>query len=76
MKTELADLFLLKTELWNLRLEELKARTNKMWTVEDLDKVLKGLKTNKTRDPLGQSHIPRKVSIYSLWDNKLCVEWR
>ena len=53
MKTELADLFLLKTELWNLRLEELKARTTKMWTVENLDKVLKGLKNNKTRDPLG-----------------------
>ena len=53
MKTELDDLFCLKSELWNWRLDELEGRKTKMWTVEDLEKVLKGLKTNKTRDPHG-----------------------
>ena len=53
MKTELEDLFCLKSELWDWRLDELEGRKTKMWTVEDLEKVLKGLKTNKTRDPHG-----------------------
>jgi hypothetical protein len=53
MKSELADLYCLKTELWNWRLKELEGRKTEMWTVKDLDKVLKGLKNNKTRDPQG-----------------------
>ena len=53
MKSSLQDLFLLKTELWELRLEELRASKSKLWTQEDLENVLKKLKNNKTRDPHG-----------------------
>ena len=53
MKSELLDLYCLKSELWDLRLEELEKTHTKEWTKEDLDKVLKELKTNKTRDPHG-----------------------
>ena len=53
IKSELEDLFCLKSELWDLRLKELEAVKSKLWTIEDLDRVLKSLKTNKTRDPQG-----------------------
>ena len=53
MKTDLLDLFSLKSELWESRIEELRASPSKVWTMEDLDKVLKNLKSNKTRDPHG-----------------------
>ena len=53
MKPELMDLFVLKRELWDSRLEELRASPSKLWKMEDLEKVLKNLKSNKTRDPHG-----------------------
>ena len=53
MKPELQDLYFLKSELWELRLDELKATQSKLWTIADMDKVLKKLKSNKTRDPHG-----------------------
>ena len=53
IKPELLDLYFLKTELWELRLEELRENQSTLWTVEDLDNVLKKLKSNKTRDPHG-----------------------
>ena len=34
-------------------MEELRASPSKLWTIEELDKVLKKLKSNKTRDPHG-----------------------
>ena len=52
MKTELEDLFCLKSELWDWRLDELEGRKTKMWTVEDLEKVLKGLKLIKPGTPM------------------------
>ena len=53
IKPSLQDLFCLKTELWELRLKELKASKTELWTLEELEKVLKQLKNNKTRDPHG-----------------------
>ena len=46
IKTELEDLF------WDWRLDELEGRKTKMWTVEDLEKVLKGLKLIKPGTPM------------------------
>ena len=53
MKPELLDLYFLKSELWDLRLEQLEQTKTRPWAVEDLDRVLKDLKRNKTRDPHG-----------------------
>ena len=53
IKPSLQDLFFLKTELWKLRLKELKESKSEFWTLEELEKVLKKLKNNKTRDPHG-----------------------
>ena len=39
--------------MWNLRLEELKSTQSEPRTITDLEKVLKNLKSNKTRDPHG-----------------------
>ena len=43
----------LKTELWNLRLEMLKCKKSPKWSMDDLDQVLKNMKNNKSRDPHG-----------------------
>ena len=53
IKNGLEDIFYLKTALWNSRLEELLSNKSKPWNMQDLEKVLKSLKNNKTRDPLG-----------------------
>ena len=53
IKPELQDLFFLKSELWNLKIEELEGRKTEAWSKEDLEKALKSLKNNKTRDPKG-----------------------
>ena len=47
------DIFFLKNELWNSRLKELLANKSAPWKMDELEKVLKSLKNNKTRDPLG-----------------------
>ena len=39
MKAELSELYNLKCELWKLRLEVLKLKKSKDWTIEDLNKV-------------------------------------
>ena len=53
MKPELKELYFLKSKLWELRLEKLKTSKSKLWTLADLEKVLRKLKTNKSRDPHG-----------------------
>ena len=53
MKPEYQDIYELKTKLWELRFEELKLNISDQRTMEYLQKVLKKLKTNKTRDPSG-----------------------
>ena len=47
------DIYFLKSELWEYRLNELKSAKSEAWTQDDLEKVLKSLKNNKTRDPVG-----------------------
>ena len=53
MKAEYEDIFEIKSELWEILLEACKSRTSQPWEMSDLDKVLKNLKTNKTRDSFG-----------------------
>ena len=53
IKDDLWDIFFLKLELWNSRHDELLNKKSEPWKLEELEKVLKSLKTNKTRDPLG-----------------------
>ena len=53
MKPELLDLYFLKTELWMSRLNYLKNVKSAPWKIENLEKVLKGLKNNKCMDPVG-----------------------
>ena len=43
----------LKEKLWSKRLEYSKRKKTKDWKMESLDKVLKSLKNNKSRDPHG-----------------------
>ena len=53
IREDLQDLFSLKQKLWEGRLTLLKSNVAKPWTEEDLDRVIKSLKNNQTRDPLG-----------------------
>ena len=53
MKTSFRDIFELKNKLWELRNSECQKIQTEPWTEEQLVRVLKNLKTNKTRDPLG-----------------------
>ena len=53
MKEELLDLHSYKMNLWKSTLESLQKKTTDDWTMADLDKVLKSLKNNRTRDPMG-----------------------
>ena len=42
--------FFLKTELWKSRVEELIQNKSEPWDEKDMDKVLKSLKNNKTKE--------------------------
>ena len=53
MKSDLLDVYFLKQELWNSRLEELRKVKTLPWTKDDLRKTLHSLKNNKTMDPNG-----------------------
>ena len=53
MKPEYQDIYFLKMELWESRLEELMNNKSAPWTEENLLKVIKSLKNNKTMDPMG-----------------------
>ena len=53
MKPELMDVFFLKKELWESRLEELAQNKSDPWNLGQLEKVLKSLKNNKTKDAHG-----------------------
>ena len=48
MKTDLLDVYCLKTELWMSRLENMKAIRSSPWNHDHLDVVLKSLKIKKT----------------------------
>ena len=51
MKPDYLYLKQLKEELWSKRLEYVETQKTKDWTFHDLEKVLKSLKNNKSRDP-------------------------
>ena len=53
MKDEFQEIFTLKTQLWNERLQLAKTRIFRKWTISDIDKVIKTLKKNQTTDPNG-----------------------
>ena len=56
IKDDLKQLQIDKEELSALRADLAKANKSPAWTMEDLDKVLKNLKINKSRDPLGHAN--------------------
>ena len=47
------DIMELKTQLWELRLNNLKRKVTAPWKMSHLESVLKSLKTNQSRDPMG-----------------------
>ena len=53
INVELEDIFELKNELWKHRYLKCVEVKTPSWSADELWKVLKNLKTNKTRDPLG-----------------------
>ena len=53
MKDEFQEIFTLKTQLWNERLQLAKTRIFRKWTISDIDKVIKTFKKNQTTDPNG-----------------------
>ena len=53
IKPELVDLYHMKNDLWKRRQEILRLKKSPDWTIDDLNKVLKALKNNKSRDPHG-----------------------
>ena len=53
MKTQYEDILEMKTELWQMVLETCKSVKSEQWKMPEMEKVLKNLKTNKTRDPIG-----------------------
>ena len=53
VKEELKDLFDLKSELFEMRIEESKTKVTADWTIDELETVLKSLKSNKARDAHG-----------------------
>ena len=53
IKAEYQDIYKLKSDLWMLRYEDLKCRKSQPWTLENLNKAIKGLKINQSGDPNG-----------------------
>ena len=53
MESKYEDVLCLKNQLWERRLEILKKKVTSPWTISNLNKVLKSLKNNQSRDPLG-----------------------
>ena len=50
---DLEDIFELKNELFDMRIEESKTKVTSDWTIDDLEEVLKTLESNKARDAHG-----------------------
>ena len=53
MDRKYMDIFFLKSELWQIRCQNLKQIKTKPWTMNELENVLKNLKNNKSMDPNG-----------------------
>ena len=56
MDPKFIDIFELKTELWKRRLNIVEAVKSEAWSLVSLEKVLVGLKNNKSADPNGISN--------------------
>ena len=63
MKDSLSNLKTLKENLCNLRLELAKRNKSPDWTMEQLEKVLSDLKTDKSRDPMGYANEMFKTGV-------------
>ena len=50
---QMKDLCTLKNDLWSMILKNLQEQTTKLWSLVELEEVLKSLKNNKSRDPNG-----------------------
>ena len=53
MNPELKDIFELKNKLWDMRYSECLKSKTPPWSSDELFRVIKKLKRNKTRDPIG-----------------------
>ena len=56
MKEEYKDMEVMKTSLFNLRIQIVKGRKSPKWDEKHLLKVLKTLKNGKCSDPLGMTY--------------------
>ena len=56
MKEDLSELKEMKEILWKLRLNSARKKANPPWTMDNLDHLLKNLKRNKSRDPMGYAN--------------------
>ena len=66
IKESLQDLEKVSSKLFEEKIKKAKSRKTPPWTMAHLDKVLKGLNTNKARDPDGLSNILLKPNIGGL----------
>ena len=53
LKEDFSEVYDLKMQLWERRFELLKLKKSQDWSISDVDKVLKRMKNNKSRDPHG-----------------------
>ena len=53
MEEKYMDIYFLKTELWQMRLQSLRKIKTQPWNMSELEAVLKSLKNNKSMDPNG-----------------------
>ena len=53
IKAEYNDIYELKTLLWCLRYHGVKQVKSSQWEMSNLQKTIKGLKTNQSIDPIG-----------------------
>ena len=63
IKSEFEEIKDLKDELFDMRLKISEGRKTKLWVMKDLEKVLKGLKREKARDPHGWSNVIFKEDV-------------
>ena len=72
IKTELADMKILKEKLFELRMKSSGRVKTPPWDMNDLDCVLKNLKKNKSRDPMGYANEIFSPSVAGL-DFRLAI---
>ena len=75
MKGEYEDILILKNQLWSLRLSNLKRKVTNPWTMDNLNRALKSLKNNQSRDLLGMINELFKPGIIGddLKSSTLCL---